>query len=261
MLHYKSLFASSLTLSLLCCAGWKIFLKDKILRSCVASSVSVLPMWFSSVTSPELDSEPWNSAPFKRDMGVCSVWCLLWNHQLIICVDISGLWMFSLLFFKPVLSGFTEVSVSGAQVIPDVGMDALGTWAQLFAWSSISEIKCISVLWGSWQLWGNGILAFPDTFHEYQWAQDFLLKFLFPSEMRFNAMPSGLAFLPAAVFFWDCCLVIVWFRPYSIALVINVELITMCWVITGCSAFLGLFWLFQIPLSLGRRLLHLTPLN
>lgn len=130
-----------------------------------------------------------------------------------------------------------------------------------FAWSSISEIKCISVLWGSWQLWGNGILAFPDTFHEYQWAQDFLLKFLFPSEMRFNAMPSGLAFLPAAVFFWDCCLVIVWFRPYSIALVINVELITMCWVITGCSAFLGLFWLFQIPLSLGRRLLHLTPLN
>lgn len=131
MLHYKSLFASSLTLSLLCCAGWKIFLKDKILRSCVASSVSVLPMWFSSVTSPELDSEPWNSAPFKRDMGVCSVWCLLWNHQLIICVNISGLWMFSLLFFKSVLSGFTEVSVSGAQVIPDVGMDALGTWAQL----------------------------------------------------------------------------------------------------------------------------------
>lgn len=35
--------------------------------------------------------------------------------------------MFSLLFFKSVLSGFTEVSVSGAQVIPDVGMDALGT--------------------------------------------------------------------------------------------------------------------------------------
>lgn len=102
-------------------------------------------------------------------------------------------------------------------------------------------MECISVLWWTWQRWGNAILASPNTSHKYQRAQDFLLKFLFHSETRFNAMPSGLAFLPAAVFFWDYCLVIVWFRPYSIAPVINVELITMYWVITSALVFWDCF--------------------
>lgn len=53
------------------------------------------------------------------------------------------------------------------------------------------------------------------------------LKIFFHSEMRFNAMHSSLAFLPTVVFLWDYCLVIVWFRLHSIALVISVELITM----------------------------------
>lgn len=140
------------------------------------------------------------------------------------------------------LSGFTEVSVSVEHTLSGTfGMDALCTWAQLTASSSISKVKCISVLWWTWQRWGNAILASPNTFHKYQRAQDFLLKFLFHSETRFNAMPSGLAFLPAAVFFWDYCLVIVWFRPYSIAPVINVELITMYWVITSALVFWDCF--------------------
>lgn len=176
---------------------------------------------------------------------------LLWNHHLITCVNRSGFWMFSLRFFKSVLCGFPEVCVSVEHTLSWMfGMDALGRWAQLIAWSSISKVKCISVLWGTWQLWGNGILASPDTFHKHQRAQDSLLKFLFLSETRFNAMPSGLPFLLAAVFFWDYCLVIVWFRPYSIALVINVELITMYWVIVVALLFWDCFDSFSSHWSL-----------
>lgn len=161
--------------------------------------------------------------------------------------------MFSLKFFKSVLSGFTEVSMSVDiwRCLGWLGWMLLAhehSWlhgAPSLRWSAFlfSEEPASSEERAFW--------PFQTHFTKYQRAQNSLLKLLFLSEMRFNAMPSGLAFLLAAVFFWDYCLVIVWFRPYSIALVINVELITVYWVITAALLFWDCFDSFGSHWFLG----------